>query len=338
MADVLHYRRLMPDDAARLIALVRACYGDSYPMALFYDEAAIASKLRDGLLVSAVAETAGGDLIGHVGTMWEYAGAPTADAMTGMIRPEYQRRGVLAQLTATVGLFYPPVLTGLQLYSVTTHTASQRNGLERGTVECGFLVPEFPSSMNAAGVINDPLGDRNPALAMYCPVQPPPARVVYTPSVYRDKLASLYERLHYPREIRTQSVPVPASVDAHTQCTSLEDPRKGVNRLVIHAMGEDWAQATQAFRQSVDASARTRGWYIDIPLHHPAAIALIERLRQEGWYFGCVLFERQQGDCLRMQYSHARIQREALQIASDTGWQWVDFVLADREATLRASR
>jgi len=335
MSAAVQYRRLLPEEAGRMVRLVKQCYGDSYPMSLFYDEARLSHALRDGLLVSAVAVDPAGELVGHVGTMWEYAGAPTADAMTGMIRPEYQRQGILAQLTAHIGFFYPPQLTGLQLYSVTTHTASQRNGLERGTVECGFLIPEFPSSMNAAGVINDPLGDRNPALAMYCPVQPPPARVVYVSEVYRERLASLYERLHYPREIRTQSVPAHAPIDAHTQCNSLEDPRKGVNRLVIHAMGEDWAQATRAFRQSVDASLLNRGWYMDIPLYHPLAIALIEQLRQEGWYFGCVLFERQQGDCLRMQYSRARIHREALRIASDTGWQWVDFVLADQRDVWR---
>ena len=59
--------------------------------------------------------------------MWEYNTSPTADAMTGMVLEEYQRQGILAQLTQKPGIFYPPEgLTGLQLYSRTTHTVSQR--------------------------------------------------------------------------------------------------------------------------------------------------------------------------------------------------------------------
>jgi hypothetical protein len=142
---MIQYRRLEPHEAEKLLRLVRRRYGDSCPNSLFYDREKLEQKLKNGLLVSAAAEEdSSGNSVSHVCTMWGYENAPSADAMTGMILEEYQRQEILGKLTGALGTFYPlSTLTGLQLCAVKTRTASQRNGLDRGTVECGFLLPQL---------------------------------------------------------------------------------------------------------------------------------------------------------------------------------------------------
>jgi len=327
---MIQYRRLQAHEAEKLIRLVQRCYGDSYPMSLFYDPEKLEQKLKSGLLISAVAEEeSSADLIGHVCTMWEYEKAPTADAMTGMILEEYQRQGILAKLTATLGTFYPPSgLTGLQLYAVTTHTASQRNGLERGTVECGFLLPEFPSTMDAKGVVNDPLGQCNPAVVMYRPLKIPPLRRCYVTPDYREMISVIYERMGYPRELVATC---DSELEGKTEGPFYSDPRKGVDKLCLSKIGSDWDTYTSFLRSEATPSKPTKGWYIDVPLTQRGAIALTDQLRSEGWFFGAIIFERQEGDYLRMQYCKAQINRPALQIASDFGAEIADFVFEDRD-------
>ncbi len=329
---MLRYRRLWADEAEKLIRLVRRCYGDSYPMSLFYDREQLQQKLEVGLLISAVAETEGGELVGHVGTLWEHETASTADAITGMVLEAYQRQGILARLTETLGPLYPPGgLTGLQLFCVTTHTASQRAGLERGTVESGFLLPEFPSTMNAQGVVNDPLGERNPALVMYRPIKAAPQRRCYVTPDYHDLIGAIYERVNYARQLVGVC---DHELQGQTAGVLHPDARKGVDKLCLQTIGEDWSDDTASFRTQADPGCPSKGWYVDIALSQPGAIALTDRLRDEGWFFGAIIFERQQGDCLRMQYCTAQINRAALQIASDFGSEIVSFVLEDRAGLL----
>ena len=124
---MITYRRLESYEAGKLVSLVKACYGDSYPYSLLYDEVLLEEKLKDQTLISSVAFKEKDELIGHVGIYWEQLENLTADAITGVVLEKYQRQGVFAKLTSHMGsLINNRALLGLHSFAVTTHTGSQK--------------------------------------------------------------------------------------------------------------------------------------------------------------------------------------------------------------------
>lgn len=337
MDEELNYLQLTAEHAPNLVQLIRDCYGETYASDLFYAPELIAQNIHDGKLLSLVAMTAQGRMVGHVGILREDTNSSTADGITGMVLPEYRQHGVLGKISGLLWQHYLQAgIDGLQLYAVTTHTISQDKALANGCVEVGFLISDFPATMSAEGVADQKLGDSNPSLAMFLSFKPAPARTLYLPTDYAALAAPIYQRLKFPRDMIST---VEASKDRFSDsvvagdCYTVEDVRKQVSRLCLLTIATDWQQQTAAFRARAKAPG-FNGWHIDIPLAQPAALSVITGLREEGWFFGGMIFERQQTDYLRMQFSYANINREALNIATDAAWAMVDFVLADRKLGL----
>ena len=65
--DDMRIRTLAPSESARLGEAVRAVYGETYPVQWTYDAEEVARLIAAGLLISAIAETADGDLLCHSG-------------------------------------------------------------------------------------------------------------------------------------------------------------------------------------------------------------------------------------------------------------------------------
>ena len=89
---MINYRRLEPAEAPKLVAFVQACYGDSYPYALLYDEQGLRRQIREQTLVSSGAFNEHDELVGHVGIVWEGFDDETPDAITALVREDYQRQ------------------------------------------------------------------------------------------------------------------------------------------------------------------------------------------------------------------------------------------------------
>ncbi len=149
----MELRRLLAVEADKLVTLVRECYGDTYPCDMLYQREVLQKKIALREMVSVVAVADQGQLIGHIGTVWEKAppiglpyGFTTVDAITGVIQEQYQRQGVLGKMQRHLWYLYQETsVAGLQMYAVTTHGVSQHRAISNGAVETGFLIPDFPS-------------------------------------------------------------------------------------------------------------------------------------------------------------------------------------------------
>src|SRR5271170_4734433 len=63
----LRVRLLDASESARLGEAVRAVYGETYPVQWTYDAEEVARRIAAGVLISAIAETADGELLCHSG-------------------------------------------------------------------------------------------------------------------------------------------------------------------------------------------------------------------------------------------------------------------------------
>ncbi len=331
---MIDYRKLQPGDAGKLVDLVQSTYGDSYINSLFYDKDQIHNAVEEARLISSVAFDEHEKLIGHVGMYWDRLDSKTPDPVAAIVRERYQRQGVLAQLTQRMGaLIQGREIVGLHSYAVTTHTGSQKNGIQNGSIETGFLFPEFPSSMQASGVDIQVASERYPALALYSAMIKPEQRNCYVIPEYGELLSQIYTRVDYDRAIQHA---VPVREYGTSEFVLHRDERKFLDRIEIRQIGNDWRQATQSFRQGAISSNANSGFYIDIPLSQPLAIEMMQELREEGWCFGCILFERNNGDYLRMQFSNMVIDYDAIHLLTDTANYLKNAVLNER-ASVRPS-
>src|SRR5580704_3977859 len=73
----IRVRMLAAVESARLGDAVRAVYGATYPVLWAYDADEVARRVSDGLLISAIAETNGGELLCRSGLPL----APTGDVV-----------------------------------------------------------------------------------------------------------------------------------------------------------------------------------------------------------------------------------------------------------------
>ncbi len=96
--DDLSVRRLEESDIESLIDCVRRCYGESYPEADFYDATSIQLQLNEDRLISGVAVTKSGRVIGHIGTRISIPGDTVGESMGAFIDPGYRGLGLLRRI------------------------------------------------------------------------------------------------------------------------------------------------------------------------------------------------------------------------------------------------
>lgn len=321
----LQYQLLEQDHTPALVSLVRACYGEHYAHAHFYDAAALADRIRREQLFCAIATDAQGQVVATMSVGLEYPGDRTADNFAGMMLPEYRGQGVLMQLGAILFPVYERLqLYGLQTATVTHHTISQKISSNTGTQTCGCLLADSPGS-NADGL---PLTTRMPILMQFYRFQAPPSRPLYLPAAYGPLLTRLFDALAFPVTAGSDAATPPS----HSRVEWRDDPRRGTRLLRCHAIGNDMAALLEQHRRQPAAAS-----YLDIPLTDPAAPALSALANRDGWFFGGLLLERAGTDFLRLQRCDLPQPDSRQGIVDAFSQSLVDAILQDRERTCHRS-
>lgn len=322
MSDDPEIRLLRADEAPRLVACVRRCYGDSYLDPGQYDADAIAAAIAGGRRHSLVAVTAGGEVVGHMGLVLRRPGDNTADAGLTLVDPDFRGRGLARALGLALGRRGRELsLVGAHDYPVTVHAATQRIGAGFG-IDTGLLLANVPADLRfqQMGVAGDA---RSASLIRYLPLAPAPERTLYAPAPYRERLAALCQRIPLARRL------APAGDEAATGASDVAtrvDARRGILRVDVLRVGADLAERIEALRCDPTPVA----CQVDLPLGDPGAAAACRGLRSRGFFWGGLLPEYRDGDVLRLQRLAAPPDPEGAPVlASDEGRELLDFVLRE---------
>src|SRR5580698_11165582 len=90
----MRVRLLAPSESARLGEAVRAVYGETYPVQWTYDAEEVARLISAGLLISAIAETADGQLLCHSGLVLNAPGDLVGHAGQALTLPAARGRHI----------------------------------------------------------------------------------------------------------------------------------------------------------------------------------------------------------------------------------------------------
>lgn len=316
---------LEANEASRLMAFVESVYGSSYPSDVLTCEKTISSLINEGLLYSSIAIDGDNRIVAHIAAILDKKSDITADCVGNMVHPDMRGSDIASRVSfPLIDIYSKKNIAGLHLYAVTMHTISQKKIMAGGGGVTGFLLGDWPSDISVEGFSAKNIGVRMPILMMYYSLADVPPRNIYLPELYAGIAREIYTNIKVQRNIKiTRQI---HNSLKFSESIVVDKKRQGSTFLRYEVIGDDWKNHYDSFYSKFNRPAL----YIDIPLHSPISVAVIEELRNVGWYFGGILVERNNTDYLRMQNSGVNLTIENTNLL-EAGSRMSAFVLNDRK-------
>lgn len=302
---------MRPQDAPGVAALFHAVYGDEYPVQTYYHPAELIEANRTGAIVSCLARTSRGDIVGHNAIFRVAPSSQVYEVGAGLVLPSYRNTGKLGTRMLALGIEAVPRFGGEIIYheQVCNHLFSQKVAERMGYTLMGLEVDLMPATAfskeeSASGRVSSLFGFRT--------IKPYP-HAIYLPGVYSESLRFLYQGLEDQRSFLSSSR-VPATGNA-SRLTSVIYDSAQVTRITAWELGHDLVAALAG----LESKAAARGvtvYQVWLPLAAPEVGWAVDALRQRGYFLGGVLLRWFNEDGLLLQ-----------RLAHNPGWDDIQILL-----------
>lgn len=321
--------RFTPEDAAGVVSLFRSVYGEGYPVRTYLDEKSLIEENGAGRIISSVAKTPRGEVVGH-NALFNSAPHPgTYESGAGVVHAAYRGgKGIFTSMAAH-GLEMAREMPSVEAIfgePVCNHTFTQKLSLKLGWVARALEVDLMPAAAyqkeaSAAG--------RVAAFLDFYLVRPKP-HAVYLPGIYSDDLRFFYENLDDARDFRLSEDRISAGTvtEIRPQIFSFA----AVARVAVQTIGADFASRLDSLEESLrqEGVQVTQLW---LKLDCPWVGVATEILRERGYFIGGVLPRWFDTDGLLMQKINKRPDWEGILTITERGAQILARVRADWQRT-----
>jgi len=319
-------------DGVAFARCMYSVYGYSYVEAVYFPER-VKSLIEQGLLMSFVAVTQDGEVVGHQGVKKASAEARVANSCMGAVDPRFRGRKLFEQLKEmAVATLRAQGLLGVHSEAVSLHPFSQRANIKAGGRETGMLLAHVPRGFEFKSMKNGAaLGDeRQTAVLYYNPINTHPHRSVHLPDRHREMIEKIYAHAGIDR---STSAPDPRAMDTLAAGAEIDVdvmPAYGQAVISVRSLGRDLAKLVRAQLDELKFG-KIDVIYLDIGLSAAAARQLVPELEALGFSFCGVYPEKHpDGDLLRLHYlNNQRIDPTLIVTASDMGKTLLDYALAE---------
>ncbi len=318
-------RLMRPDEAPGLARCAYRCYGYTYSTDNFYFPERVHELVESGLMVSVVAITHGGDIVGHLSVTKESPQSLVGESGQAIVDPRCRGNGIHKKM----GFFLQAQNKAAGMYgsygeAVTVHTYSQRSALSRGYTETGLLLGFTPATMYFKDIQKEENEKRRPAVLLYLRLNEEPLREVYPPTHHTGIITRIYEHSGLRRKITTSGN---LELPEHSQINVKVQTEASRAFLRVVEYGQDLEELVK-FRLKEICTKRIDCIYLDLPLSHPAVQRYSAAMELLGFFFGGVLPELHDGDILRLQYiNNAQLELENVQLATEFSKELYKYVL-----------
>jgi serine/threonine-protein kinase RsbW len=327
----MRIRVLAPSESARLGDAVRAVYGETYPVIWTYDDDEVARRISAGLLISAIAETADGELLCHSGLLLNAPDDAVGHAGQALTLPAARGRHIFTTVKRYLVDWATELgLVGMYSEATAAHPYSQQALLHLGGHETGFMLGFIPDSVDNNAASASSAGRQSAAL-FFLRMRSGKERLLYAPSRHRAIVRDTIEICGSRSQL--------AEVSARTDLSSMSqlhiesDPGDNIAVLTVSQAGEDLTsrvddERSRMFAQGVDAL------YVDLPLDRPESAHVGDALEELNLTYSGVFPNNQAaGDVLRLQcLRSATAWSHDVAVASAHGAALLEYVIADMEA------
>ena len=327
----MQIRMLAPSESARLGDAVRAVYGETYPVLWTYDADEVARRISTGLLISAIAETADGELLCHSGLSFNAPDDVVGHAGQALTLPAARGRHVFTTVKRYLVDWATELgLVGMYSEATAAHPYSQKALLELGGHETGFMLGFIPDSVDNNAAAGSRAGRQSAAL-FFLRMRPGKERTLYTPSRHRDIVRDTIQICG--SRARLAEVPTRTDLFPSSQLHIENDPGDNVAIVTVSRAGEDLTsriddERSRMFAEGVDAL------YVDLPLDRPESAHVSDALEELSLTYSGVFPNNQAaGDVLRLQcLRNGTAWCHDVAVASPHGAALLEYVVADMEA------
>jgi GNAT superfamily N-acetyltransferase len=316
------------------VAMYRT-YGFSYPLDDFYLPDRIRALNQAGLVLSAVAVTNDGEVVGHYALDVQGFGQfgvqqPfTGELGKAVVDPAHRSRGLMERMRRFVeGAARERGMTSVFSEPTMAHPFSQKANESLGSRPCGVLLGLVASHLLGLRAIDSAAaGQRTSVMFYHQPLGPQAARRVYAPPVHRQMLWRTYA--HCGIDVQDAGPAGPAA--EHTDVIVQYVPQIDIGVMAVRAVGHDVAQRLRASLQQLVRDAGARVIFMTLRLDDPGCPGALEAAERLGFHYAalCPLFDEGH-DVLRLQYVNVSIDFSALAVAGPFAREIVDYVQADR--------
>jgi serine/threonine-protein kinase RsbW len=289
------YRLMAPEDAVEVARCVYKTYGRTYPGEQVYFPERVVAMNRSGEMLSAVAVTGSGDVVGHTALSGQ-PGDRVMEVGQAVVVPAHRGRGILKGLLDLVmGEARGRGLAGLFVRAVTIHPFSQRVCLKYGFQESAVLLGYASQEHQMRGFAEQRLPQRESVVHSYHPLQNEPACLAYPPAHHQDMVARIYRNLGLAREL---APPGEGRPDGEASGARDDHPRYRLATKIVPAL-ESAVMAVTGYGPGIEQEVKGRlgelcregivTIYLHLPLGDRHTALLCERIEGLGFFFSGIL-------------------------------------------------
>lgn len=328
--------RLNTDEAAGVTQCMFETYGLDYPSHEVYEPKKIAYLNSVGEMISVVAKTPKGEIVGHYCIIVENKESKLGELGQAAVIPDHRGRGLMKKMRAKLeGIAAGLDLAGLYSAPVTSHTFSQKVNLDFGSRECCIDLGYVPQGVNFAPQkaklnkkpytkkeIKAPsfitsagynIPQRETIVVFFKYLSAPKPATVYPPKHHAKMIRRLYDNLGVERRFSTKQK---ISHGERTVFDYKVSPQWACSWIGFFDYGGDFNEILRSLLNVIFAQ-NVETVHIDLPLEHPLTPRYCSVLESMGYIFiGIIPGFLNGADALRLQYTTKKIDFSQIKVYS----------------------
>jgi serine/threonine-protein kinase RsbW len=327
------HRLMEPDDATEIARCIYKTYGYTYPGENIYFPERVVTMNQTGEMISAVAVTEAGQVIGHCALSGQ-AGDRVMEIGQAVVAPAHRGRGVIKNLIALLMQeARQRALAGLFAHTVTIHPYSQRVFLKYGFRESAILLGYAHRHIQVKEFADQELPQRETVVHGYQPLGGEPRFPVFPPAHHRSIITPIYHNLGLEREFSSTAK---SQLSVEPSRLVPEIPRFNLSAIVVSVLGFGLIEVA-GYGPGIEHEVKNKlrdlchegiaVVYLNLPLGDPQTAVLCQRFEELGFFFSGIKPRPDGKDLLCLQYLNGpRIDYDLLQIYSDFGKELVGYI------------
>ena len=313
-------RRMAPEEAVEVSKCAYAAYHYTYFYEYMYFPEQIRRLNESGELISYVAATPNGEIMGHV-AMKEDKDRGVAELMAAFVKPKYRGQGCLNSLTeALIEEGRKRRFGGLYVRAVTSHSYSQKTALKYDFKACClFLAQHDPLQFLE---ITTGKRERESMLFAFAYLSPPGAFRIFPPPNHVEMVMRIYNELGAHPEPVSEQMDLP---QANSSLRVTADPYD-VARMEVLQYGDNVISEVKRNLRvlCVDGMAAV---YLFLNLCDPLTAKMTTEFEKMGFFFAGINPGSSGTDLLVLQFlNNLAVDYSRLQFASETGRQIAEYI------------
>jgi serine/threonine-protein kinase RsbW len=291
---------MRPEDAIEVSRCIYRAYKYTYLKEDLYFPERIEAMNRDGSMISAVAVTDKGEVVGHFALLPRPNGK-VAEIGVAVVVPKCRGRGLMKTLLEyLIKIAEERGFLALYGNAFTMHDLSQKTNLKYGFHETALQLGCFPPGSIRPLTARGLKGSGN-VFTFFRYIRKPGEYTVYPPQLHKEMLKEIYEGLGIERSFghvdAAKRTLFPDESEIHLSIKPLHKTAS----IELKRYGEDMISRIKAKRLELGDKGFS-SIFLDLDLKDPLTPEAAERFEKIGFFFAGLLPDYYGGDALRLQY------------------------------------